>query len=106
MDPVKKAEWLKALRSGEYQQGMRRLRNIHNKYCCLGVLADICDVSWQRRDRDSPAYYFDESFRIGALPRKMLQDLGLSQAQQGELIRLNDEGNTFTQIADWIEKEL
>jgi len=34
-------EWVKALRSGEYTQGKRALRDTENKFCCLGVLCDI-----------------------------------------------------------------
>lgn len=36
-----KRDWLIALRSGEYKQGKRQLRNCEDgewAYCCLGVL--------------------------------------------------------------------
>ena len=37
-----KEKWLTALKSGEYTQGPRKLYNIDtNRYCCLGVLANI-----------------------------------------------------------------
>lgn len=41
-DPKVKAEWIKALRSGKYQQGHNRLTTIDpytksEKHCCLGV---------------------------------------------------------------------
>lgn len=35
------SKWIEALTSGEYEQGKHVLRSINNKYCCLGVLADI-----------------------------------------------------------------
>ena len=33
-------KWIEALRSGEYRQGRRRLRQ-GDRYCCLGVLCDL-----------------------------------------------------------------
>lgn len=33
--------WVAALRSGNYQQGQRVLRDENNGYCCLGVLCDL-----------------------------------------------------------------
>lgn len=45
MNPVVKARWLTALRSGEYQQGRELLaqRDADNRwsYCCLGVLCEL-----------------------------------------------------------------
>ena len=40
MNPKVKKLWLKALRSGKYEQGYGYLRN-EGLYCCLGVLTDI-----------------------------------------------------------------
>jgi hypothetical protein len=36
-----KAEWVTALRSGEYQQGREQLHSSGGHYCCLGVLCDL-----------------------------------------------------------------
>lgn len=33
--------WTTALRSGKYEQGRWKLRDEDNKFCCLGVLADV-----------------------------------------------------------------
>lgn len=33
--------WADALRSGDYKQGIGRLRNEHNHFCCLGVLCNL-----------------------------------------------------------------
>ncbi len=35
--------WLKALRSGEYEQGFGRLRSEDDEYCVLGVLCDVAN---------------------------------------------------------------
>ena len=40
MKPEIKQKWINALRSGEYEQGRKSLRD-RNKYCCLGVLCDL-----------------------------------------------------------------
>lgn len=46
MNPEIKAEWLAALRSGEYQQGKSHLKRADDdsktlRYCCLGVLCEL-----------------------------------------------------------------
>lgn len=42
MDPNIKAQWVAALRSGEYKQGKYVLHNVdENTFCCLGVLCDL-----------------------------------------------------------------
>lgn len=45
MDAEIKAEWVAALRSGEYKQGQEFLAYAHDdgsvEYCCLGVLCEI-----------------------------------------------------------------
>lgn len=40
MDAKIKADWIKALRSGEYEQGMGKLQ-ANGKFCCLGVLCEL-----------------------------------------------------------------
>lgn len=44
LDPVLKAKWLAALRSGNYTQGQNaliRIKESTREYCCLGVLCDV-----------------------------------------------------------------
>lgn len=36
-----KAQWLAALRSGEYEQGQNLLQPAKGRFCCLGVLCDL-----------------------------------------------------------------
>ena len=50
MDPEIKANWLAALRSGEYTQAEGQLHDGGNKYCCLGVLCVVGELEWQRDD--------------------------------------------------------
>lgn len=41
MDPVVKAKWIEALRSGKYKQTKEKLKARGGAMCCLGVLCDI-----------------------------------------------------------------
>lgn len=90
MDAAIKMGWVQALRSGEYQQTRCRLVDTIG-HCCLGVLADQFGM-------------------IGACEEGIFfvggecQCLGLG-AQQ-ELSSMNDNGKSFEQIADYIEKNL
>ncbi len=34
-------KWVKALRSGKYEQGFGSIKCADNKFCCLGVLCEI-----------------------------------------------------------------
>ena len=54
MNPEWKQKWIDALRSGEYKQGYKYLRQTEEdgsiSYCCLGVLCDIAGVDWKETD--------------------------------------------------------
>lgn len=41
MNPEVKAQWLSALRSGEWPQGRDELNDGEGRYCCLGVLCEM-----------------------------------------------------------------
>lgn len=56
MDTAVKERWVRALRSGEYQQGTGQLRK-EDKYCCLGVLTDLYD---KRFRVDGSGWHTDE----------------------------------------------
>ena len=89
-----KEKWLKALRSGEFEQGTEWLEN-DGKYCCLGVIRKIIDSN-------SGLSAYDEEF----LHPDHEKICGLNYAQQIELAKMNDSGKTFEEIADYIEKEM
>lgn len=113
MNPSVKAKWLEALRSGEYEQGRNAL-NENGNYCCLGVLCDVAVKSGlalevgergQITEYDGlTAYLPDRVKRWAALydhnPRVPIGPLGTS------LANLNDQGKTFSEIADLIEEYL
>lgn len=92
MDKEIKQKWVDALRSGKYKQFKGYLWNVKQKYynatevCCLGVfdieVCGYCDSSSQR-------------------------DKYIPRGIQETLANINDAPeSTFTQIADYIEKNL
>lgn len=112
MDTKIKKKWLKALRSGRYEQGQGQLKTPSDKFCCLGVLCDILDPDYW----DSADYFVAD----GVLPEKFLEKADFNdgepyeehytrdpEATQDQLITLNDvDQKSFKEIADWIEKHL
>jgi hypothetical protein len=107
MDTKIKKQWVKALRSGEYNQTSMALARTEDGetitgFCCLGVLAHECvPEPWERTDHP---WYPEEL----TLPRelKTFEELGLDRRTHGILTTMNDEGKTFDEIADWIEENL
>ena len=101
-------EWVQALRSDDYEQGQRALRDDDDHYCCLGVACDISELSeWDGGD------YLNQG---GDLPDEVMDWLGLATPEgtyfwrdrgltRHTLAELNDNGFTFNEIADIIERE-
>lgn len=123
LKPEIKNMWVEALRSGKYRQGNGALRNEHNEFCCLGVLCDlVAPDKWTESDikginnEKLYASYDDE----GLLPRRIVEQIAVSGSIQRNftvnlcggpdkgvvLSELNDNGYTFNQLADIIEKHL
>ena len=127
MDKVIKARWVNALKSGNYKQGIEKLRTKDDDggmiYCCLGVLCDIAfrdepglfPTGWEEQEREDKNE--SELFPI----RAVWKWAGMEQCDQGDfnipapgggptirgtLSELNDKGATFEQIADCIEEKL
>lgn len=111
MDAMWKARWLEALRSGEYEQGQDALRSVDDKFCCLGVLTDICI----KGTSDAPPWeagkwYFASQGQNSYLPEWVAELTGVEF--RGEipdmpesLSKLNDRGVTFEEIANIIEEK-
>lgn len=115
MNPEIKAQWIDALRSGEYQQTKGKLRN-SNGFCCLGVLTDLyvkeTNQEWTYSKQDEKYEYLDCGF---TLPEKVMvladldeEDPKICTEDSGcTLAHYNDsKGYTFNQIADLIEENL
>jgi len=94
-------DWLKALESGEYQQGQNNLYN-RGKYCCLGVAGCVVGVDKKILSRHSLPAYFDDEIR-NKFP-KLLRTSGDSSFAL-TLANKNDSGKyTFKEIAKFIRK--
>lgn len=110
-----------ALRSGEYEQAVGKLRN-ESGYCCLGVLCDI----YSKQDGVTDEWDFYEvngvrTYRLlGAdaiLPPSVWEwagmrssngsfssSGGLDSSLDNALSQMNDNGSTFSEIAEFIEE--
>jgi hypothetical protein len=101
-----KQKWLEKLRNGQYKQGRKRL--CHNdKHCCLGVLCNVVpEAKFEVFDSWLMLRYKTETHRHMSLPLTMLDDIQLSAFSTATLMRMNDDGKSFAEIADWIEANL
>lgn len=98
-------KWVEALRSGKYEQGQLALQN-GNKFCCLGVACEVSGLKVNRHDTGA--------IQGVILPFNVKKWLGLightgghlnSEGQFETLSGLNDNGKTFSELADLIESE-
>jgi hypothetical protein len=121
MKPEVKEKWLQALRSGQYQQASAALcavdRDGDHAFCCLGVLCEIMGI--ERKDpwefeEDGPdtldAIYRDPSWEddhTGFPEDRWMEEVcGLRRGEARDVADMNDRGQSFNQIADYIEASL
>jgi hypothetical protein len=109
MDPTVKARWVEALRGGEYRQGQGALRSAVNEFCCLGVLCTLVDPSRWGDQPQAGRYGYHAADRpcrpsYGYPPEDVYVAIGLSSTVAGRLATKNDEGLSFSEIADLIEE--
>ena len=108
MDPRIKKEWVKRLRSGDYEQGIDLLKTPQNKYCCLGVLADIFldekDLDWNYCELNEDVYLIPEIAEWAGLGGYG-DDISVDEIKE-TLVSMNDDGHSFNEIADVIEENL
>jgi hypothetical protein len=101
MDKELKTKWVAALRSGSYKQ-CRFVLTKDGGYCCLGVLHKLmvgieppqawaCDISSEEKQ---------------AVVTNWEPDHKIADGHKDDLIRMNDEGKTFGEIADYIEANI
>ena len=115
MKPEIKAQWIEALRSGEYKQTKGELRT-PNGYCCLGVLTDLYlkkhNDEWEYNERCNQYLYLDCRF---GLPEEVMVWADLYESDpyvytddtDHTLAHYNDNKDySFEQIADLIEENL
>jgi hypothetical protein len=109
MDAELKAKWVKALRSGEYEQTSGALRDKYRggcAYCCLGVLAEVLGADWDRGVMSGGEFETISKEDEDLLSTELLALVCLTEEQQSLLAKMNDEGDGFPRIADYIEANL
>lgn len=132
MDPDVRELWLDALESGDYLQGMSRLRRRGPddvvRHCCLGVLCELAlTADVVERVEVSDDGFVTYGYRtpgatdaeFGLLPHPVAGWAGLRNASPSvmttdalgrpdrrSLARLNDAGASFTMIARLIRRYL
>lgn len=118
-----KAKWLAALRSGEYKQGRHYLAR-NDQYCCLGVLCEVAikdgldlkktqhygvkSYGVTRNDMGLPREVVEYAFWKKRRPSLSSGDamVNTEDGRQRWLSTLNDNGVSFAEIADAIERDL
>lgn len=111
MKKAVKDRWVAALRSGKYRQGRGYLcttyKGRHN-FCCLGVLAhEELDAEWGAPVDDAAwGLIYKGDIESLVLTPKARRDLGLGRKHQARLIEMNDLGVPFSEIAEWIKRNL
>ena len=99
IDPELKQKWIEALQSGEYVKGHGRLREPGDeenseKYCCLGVLADISELGeWA-----GPVYVIEDFDYEGYFGTRV----GLSVSTMMCLADINDRTDDFDEVIGMI----
>lgn len=98
--------WIQALRSGEYIQTRGHLRvDAYDKtfHCAMGVLYDLIATAhqWERLRLAKGSSYFS-----AYLPIEVYEETRLNPDIELRVATLNDQGQTFEQIADIIERDV
>lgn len=98
-------KWLAALESGEWKQGRGKLRSDDdNRFCCLGVGADVAKLEWVKTAHG----HFAVLGEIGQAPQTLQDWLGLRDSLGSAvgldicLTEMNDNGKSFKKIAKFV----
>ena len=115
MKPEIKAKWLAALRSGKYRQARSVLRS-RLGMCCLGVLIDVVDPEgWKQTDWNDGIFSYGRKGEDQLPTVAFCKRVGLPAPERkystrttitNKLAEMNDNGKSFSEIADFIEDVL
>lgn len=102
--------WIKALRSGFYQQGASYL-NRDGECCCLGVACEVFGLEREASAHDGETYRYGIDKSTAIAPPEVLNALALRDFEgraydfpYKKLVQLNDsEGASFSDIASLLE---
>lgn len=111
LKPEVKTLWVKALRSGEYEQGRGRLRSSDNKFCCLGVLCNLhaqAHPEFAAKQTNPTNYDGRESYLSVSVMEWAFKPDRLTRIENTyiSLANMNDRGASFKTIAKFIEETL
>ncbi len=105
-----KKAWVKALRSGKYNQAVGSLREMMDDdgkigHCCLGV---ACEVVGARINMAKSPGFIDNWRAIKGISKvpSILRGTGSENDVVDTLAGMNDSGKTFKEIAIYINKNL
>jgi hypothetical protein len=108
--PKNAVKWIEALRSGKFKQ-TRGLLKHEDAFCGLGV---ACEIYRKTRKKGSIKWVNGAIFgSTGILPIQVMKWLGIKNQYgtsysnglvNGSVISLNDNGASFSKIADFIER--
>lgn len=113
MKPKVKAQWVAALRSGDYTQTQGRLRR-DGGFCCLGVLCDLYRQETGKGAWDGGNLVWGgKTLGEAILGRVVCDWAGLTSSnpyinddKNATLTGMNDHGASFKEIAAVIEAKL
>ena len=98
-----KKTWIKALKSGKFEQADGALYDeSKNGYCCLGV---ACKIAGVKKSKLIDGSFIQDNHRELSdikIPKMLLGQNDLTS----ELADMNDSGKSFKKIAKWIKKHL
>lgn len=107
-----KKEWTEALRSDKFKQCKGRLKKVFGgptRHCCLGVLCEIKNLEESERIIEGSEYInfkMNDESSFSDLPNVFAEYVGIPVLKEQMLMKMNDEGKSFNEIADWIEENL
>jgi hypothetical protein len=114
MDKYWKEKWVDALRSGGYIQTKGALSRLEDgpdgvdTYCCLGVLCELFPgtekIECEEDSDDGPVieYKIMDTLGLYRLPTYIKNIVDISNYRESTLVKMNDDGKTFEEIADHI----
>lgn len=98
-----KTKWIKALRSKKYNQIQSRLKD-KDGYCCMGVLCEVSsEIPFKEIFNSTIGAYGILGEYGGAITQKYLNLIDLKYEIQTKAIKLNDNGKSFNEIADYLQ---
>lgn len=101
-------KWVAALRTGGYSKIEKFCRTQHG-FCATGVGLDISEAGYWQRPHTTFSTSFSYLLKDGTnvFPYTVISKIyGLNQDQFYTATKMNDNGKSFTEIADYLESLL